>query len=120
MGAGGYRVNLIDASNPDEPIINDSIVDGCSVTGKREEDVNYKLTILTLGNSKKGNSDATTAVSKEFSTFTPTFKTIPTGTTLTVLHMRLHKAEKACKRIVQTLHLCIFWNRMQTQNCPIH
>ena len=43
MGAGGYRVNLIDVGNPDEPLINDSIVDGCSVTTKREEDVNYQL-----------------------------------------------------------------------------
>jgi len=82
MGAGGYRVSLIDLGNPDEPIINDSIVDGCSVTGKREEDVNYKLTILPLGNTKKGNSDATAAASKEFSTFTPTFKTIPNGSNL--------------------------------------
>ena len=64
MGAGGYRVSLIDAGNPDEPIINDSIVDGCSVTGKREEDVNYKLTILTLGNAKKGNKDAAEVTSK--------------------------------------------------------
>ena len=28
MGAGGYRVSLIDVSNPDEPIIGDSLVDG--------------------------------------------------------------------------------------------
>jgi len=82
MGAGGYRVSLIDAGNPDEPIINDSIVDGCSVTGKREEDVNYKLTILTLGNAKKGNKDAAEVTSKEFSTFTKTYKTIPNGSDL--------------------------------------
>lgn len=82
MGAGGYRVNLIDLGNPDEPIINDSIVDGCSVTGKREEDVNYKLTILPLGNAKKGNTDASETAIKEFSTFTPTFKTIPNGSDL--------------------------------------
>jgi hypothetical protein len=82
MGASGYRVNLIDASNPDAPIINDSIVDGCSVTGKREEDVNYKLTILPLGNAKKGNKDAAEVTSKEFSTFTKTFKTIPNGSDL--------------------------------------
>ena len=82
MGAGGYRVKLIDLGNPDEPIINDSIVDGCSVTGKREEDVNYKLTILPLGNTKKGNTDATETAIKEFSTFTPTFKTIPNGSDL--------------------------------------
>ena len=82
MGAGGYRVNLIDVSNPNEPIINDSIVDGCSVTGKREEDVNYKVTILTLGNKKNGNTDASEAAVKTFSTFTPTFKTIPAGSDL--------------------------------------
>lgn len=82
MGAGGYRVSLIDLGNPSEPIINDSIVDGCSVTGKREEDVNYKLTILALGNSKKGNTDASEATVKEFSTFTKTFMTIPAGSDL--------------------------------------
>jgi hypothetical protein len=82
MGAGGYRVNLVDASNPNEPIINDSIVDGCSVTGKREEDVNYKLSILTLGDKKKSNTDASAPVLKEFSTFTPTYKTIPAGSNL--------------------------------------
>ena len=82
MGASGYRVNLIDLGNPSEPVINDSIVDGCSVTGKREEDVNYKLTILPLGNAQKGNTDAASATSKEFSTFTPTYMTIPAGSDL--------------------------------------
>ena len=82
MGAGGYRVSLIDVANPDKPIINDSIVDGCSVKGDREEDVNYKLTILPLGNKKKNNTDASAAVEKLFSTFTPTYKTIPAGSNL--------------------------------------
>ena len=82
MGAGGYRVSLIDLSNPDEPIINDSIVDGCSMTSKREEEIIYKLTILPLGNVQKGNTDASSATSKEFSTFTPTEKTIPAGSNL--------------------------------------
>lgn len=77
MGAGGYRVRLIDVGNPDHPIINDSIVDGCTITSKREEDVNYELTILALGNSKKGNSDADTVASKKFTTFTRTYMTIP-------------------------------------------
>lgn len=53
MGAGGYQVKLIDTGNPSEPIINDSIVDGCSVTASREEDANYQLTILALGNTKR-------------------------------------------------------------------
>lgn len=82
MGAGGYRVKLIDLSNPSVPVINDSIVDGCSVTGQREEDCNYTLTILPLGNAKKGNTDASEAVTKEFSTFTPTYRTIPAGSNL--------------------------------------
>ena len=82
MGAGGYRVNLVDISNLDAPLINDSIVDGCSVTAKREEDVNYALSILTLGNKKKNNTDAAEPVLKEFSTFTPTYKTIPAGSDL--------------------------------------
>jgi hypothetical protein len=82
MGAGGYRVSLVDLGNIEEPIINDSIVDGCSVTGKREEDVNYKLTVLPLGNVKKSTTDASSAASVEFSTFTPTFKTIPAGSNL--------------------------------------
>ena len=83
MGAGGYRVNLIDVSNPDEPIINDSIVDGCTVTGKREEDVNYLLTVQALGNTKKNNTDSPEVATKTFSTFTPTFATIPAGSDLT-------------------------------------
>ncbi|MBR1547114.1 MAG: DUF4957 domain-containing protein [Prevotella sp.] len=82
MGAGGYRVTLIDAGNPDEPIINDSIVDGCSVTASRDEDVNYQLTILALGNTKRNNTDAATAATKQFSTFTPTYATIPAGSEL--------------------------------------
>lgn len=82
MGAGGYCVNLIDVSNPDEPVINDSIVDGCSVSAKREEDVNYKLTILTLGKKSKNNTDATETTVKEFTTFTPTYMTIPAGSDL--------------------------------------
>ncbi len=83
MGAGGYRINLIDVSNPDEPLINDSIVDGCSVTTKREEDVNYQMTLLTLGNKSKNNTDASETLEYAFSTFTPTFMTIPAGSDLT-------------------------------------
>ena len=82
MGAGGYRVSLIDVSDPSNPVINDSIVDGCSVTGKREEDVNYKLTILPLGDTKRNNTDAPSQAVKEFSTFTPTYMTIPNGSDL--------------------------------------
>lgn len=80
-GAGGYQVLLYDASNMEEALV-DSLVEGCSVTVKREEDVNYVLTVLTKGNAALGNTDATDALQLKFSTFTPTFATIPAGSDL--------------------------------------
>ena len=68
-GAGGYLVTVINKDVPDEPIMKDSIVDGCSVTFQSEEDVNYLLTIKTLGNSKNNNKDAEKATEKAFTTF---------------------------------------------------
>lgn len=81
-GAGGYLVSFCDEGNPDEYIVNDSIVDGCSVTVVREEDVNYKFTIKTLGNEAKNNKGAESATEKKISTFTPTYMTIPAGSDL--------------------------------------
>ena len=80
-GAGGYQVSLYDASDMSEALV-DSLVEGCSVTFKREEDVNYVLRILTKGNAALGNTDASEASQFTFSTFTPTFKTIPAGSDL--------------------------------------
>ena len=80
-GAGGYQVSLYDASNMNVALV-DSLVEGCSVTFKREEDVNYVLRILTKGNAALGNADASEASQFTFSTFTPTFKTIPAGSDL--------------------------------------
>ena len=80
-GAGGYQVALYDASDMSEALV-DSLVEGCSVTFKREEDVNYVLKILTKGNSALGNTDASEPTQFTFSTFTPTFKTIPAGSDL--------------------------------------
>lgn len=82
VGAGGYLVSLIDTNNPLEPIINDSIVDGCSVTGSREEDANYLLSIQTLGNDKKKNTGASDATILNFSTFTEAYAAIPVGSDL--------------------------------------
>lgn len=81
-GAGGYLVTVINKDLPDEPIMKDSIVDGCSVTFQSEEDVNYLLTIKTLGNSKNNNKDAEKATEKAFTTFTPTYAVIPAGSDL--------------------------------------
>lgn len=81
-GAGGYLVSFYDAANMSEPIVNDSIVDGCSITVNREEDMNYLFTIRTLGNPKLNNAEAAQATSKEVTTFTPTYMTIPDGSDL--------------------------------------
>ena len=82
LGAGGYRVSLIDVDNPETPIINDSIVDGCSVTGKRDEEVYYKLSILALGDAQRGNSDATATADTTYNTFITPYATIPDGSDL--------------------------------------
>lgn len=81
-GAGGYLVNFIDEGNPTEPIVKDSLVDGCSVTVKREEDMNYLLTIKTMGNAEAKNTEAPSATEVKISTFTPTYKSIPAGSDL--------------------------------------
>ncbi|MGN0221925.1 MAG: DUF4992 family lipoprotein [Prevotella sp.] len=81
-GAGGYLVTVINKDIPEEPIVKDSIVDGCSVTFKSEEDVNYLLTIKTLGNAKNNNKDAENTTELNFSTFTPTYAVIPANSDL--------------------------------------
>lgn len=84
MGAGGYQLNLLDVSDPANPVtILSRRVDGCSVESvPREEDVKYRLEVRTLGNAQQGNTDAPTTTVKEFSTTTPTTATIPAGSDL--------------------------------------
>jgi len=81
-GAGGYLVSLVEQGTPDVTVINDSIVDGCSVTCARSEDANYTLKITTLGNNKYSNTGAAEATTVTYNTFTPTYRSIPTGTDL--------------------------------------
>ena len=83
-GAGGYLVSLFNESVADAPvaIVTDSIIDGCSVTLDREEDTNYLLTILALGNKNANNTDAAEAAQFRFTTFLPASATLPTGTDL--------------------------------------
>ena len=81
-GAGGYLFSFYDESNLEEPIVKDSIIDGCSVTVPREEDMNYRIDLRTLGNAKIGNSEANAATQKSFSTFTAAYATIPDGSDL--------------------------------------
>ncbi len=77
-GAGGYELSLYDMSDETTPLVKDTI-DGCSLTTSREEDVNYKLIIRTLGNKSLNNADATTATEKLFNSFEASFAAIPEG-----------------------------------------
>ena len=81
-GAGGYLFSFFDEGNMAEPIVKDSLIDGCSVTVKREEDMNYLMTLQTKGKPEANNSDAAEATQIRISTFTPTYKTIPAGSDL--------------------------------------
>lgn len=85
-GAGGYICSLYDVSNPDNPVVVDGVdsklIDGCSLTIPREEDSKYKFSIRTAGNEELNNKEAETTSEKEFSTFTPTYTTIPDGVDL--------------------------------------
>ena len=75
-GAGGYEVFLYDLSN--DKVTCDTI-DGCSHVYDREEDVNYKLAIRTLGNKNLNNTEASAATEKLFNSFETAFATIPEG-----------------------------------------
>ena len=81
MGAGGYELALYDVSDEANPVqLLNRVVDGCSIENvPREEDMYYRLTIRTLGNSSVGSIDAASATPKEFTTTTETTATIPAG-----------------------------------------
>lgn len=68
-GAGGYKVNVGIVNGDDyQALITDSIIDGLSVLFNKEEDTNYKISVLTLGNSKLSNSEAKEASIFNYST----------------------------------------------------
>ncbi len=77
-GAGGYEFKLLNASDESNPIVSKTI-DGSKVTVDREEDMNYKIHIRTLGNTALNNTEASAATTKTYSTFTETYATIPEG-----------------------------------------
>lgn len=77
-GAGGYLVSFYDPSAEDQ-ILNDSIVDGCSITFAREEDMNYKVGVTALGNEKLNNKAAETPAFFVWNTFMPANATAPDG-----------------------------------------
>lgn len=85
-GASGYEVTVLNVNDEANPEVVDSyeakFVDGCEVTISRAEDTNYKFQIKTLGNKNNNNSDAETATEVAFSSFSPTYMTIPDGSDL--------------------------------------
>ena len=80
-GAGGYHAILTNVDNNE--VVKDTLIDNITFATKREEDVNYKISLAVLDNKEKNNK-GTEAVEKTFNTFTPSFATIPNGTDLAV------------------------------------
>lgn len=80
-GAAGFKCTVKNVTDPDNVItvLQDSIVDGCSLTFPRAEDSNYTLSIQTLGKSELNNKDAEQPTVKAFTSFSPTWKEIPAG-----------------------------------------
>lgn len=82
-GAKGYKCYVTDITpNGDTLVVADSLIDGCSMNVAREEDLDYTVSIKTIGNETLGNTDAAEASVKKFNTFTKTYATIPDGTDL--------------------------------------
>lgn len=77
-GAGGYEFKLLNAGDESSPLVS-KVVDGCKVTVNREEDMNYKIVIRTLGNTSLNNTEAANGTIKEYSTFTAPYAKIPAG-----------------------------------------
>lgn len=77
-GAGGYELKVFDVNDETTPIVSE-VIDGCSKTLAREEDMKYKIVVRTLGNSDLNNSEATTVKDTVYNTFTATYDVIPEG-----------------------------------------
>ena len=77
-GAGGYEFQLFNANDETTPIVTKTI-DGCQITVDREEDMNYKIVIRTLGNTDLNNTEASVGSVKMYSTFTESDAKIPAG-----------------------------------------
>ena len=77
-GSGGYEVQVFDVSDDAEALLSKK-VDGCSVKMAREEDMNYKIMVRSLGNTSLNNKEAAIAKDTVYSTFSKTFDKIPSG-----------------------------------------
>ena len=79
-GAGGYLVNVDIVDDPSNPIavVNDSIVDGCSITFVQQEDTKYQISIQTMANEKLGNTASEVLVYNDYTTLVAAV-TVPVG-----------------------------------------
>ena len=83
-GAGGYNCHVLNVTDPDNPVVvKDTLMDNNTFAVTREEDTNYSFSIRTLGDEKLGNTTAEDSTVVSFSTFSPSYTTIPAGTNLT-------------------------------------
>jgi len=78
-GAGTYHAVLTNLDT-DEVLV-DTIIDGLSFAAAREDETNYKVTLIAMGNTDLGNTDGET-VTKLYNTFAPSYAAIPSGTDL--------------------------------------
>lgn len=78
-GAGGYHCVVDIVDDPSNPVnVVDTILDRPSVVFEKLEDTNYSVSVLTLGNEKLNNKEATTAFNFPYSTMIAAI-TIPDG-----------------------------------------
>ena len=86
-GAGGYLCNVQCIENPEAEtvtsenptvVVNDSIVDGCSLAFLKTEDAVYNISVKTVGNDRLNNTDAAEATTYQYSALIPA-TTIPAG-----------------------------------------
>lgn len=86
-GAGGYILNVTCIENPEDEtitsenplvVIQDSIIDGCSVAFTKIEDATYNVMVKTLGNEQLNNAGAIEATTFQYSALVPA-TTIPAG-----------------------------------------
>ena len=82
-GAVGFHVVLtyVDAAG-ELKVATDTVVDGYSLLLPRTEDTEYTLSIQTLGDKSLGNSDAPSATTIAFDSYTLGYQSIPSGTDL--------------------------------------
>ena len=78
-GASGYECYVAIVDDPENPVVLiDEVLDRCSIVFDRLEDTKYTVSVRTIGDAKKDNSDAASASVYDYSTLVPAQK-VPAG-----------------------------------------